>query len=246
MAKNEPQTTSIESTDQAAKADRDIAARYGALETSVEKAEQAFGDIKRLAREQATEAEVVAEARRREQDKALYDMNAERQKVKDQHAREDADRETKFKEREAATRAAEDELLSLLKVQRDPNGKVPAGKIIRDAFEARIAEAEKAAEGKGKAIAEKEAKAAAELEKAKGATELALLKQENAQLKTQNETLGTHNRELLAKQNEVVGHMKEVADGAFKAAGGVVAQGNAALGTAAGGAGQGKRPGFPG
>lgn len=167
----------------------------------------------------------------------------ERQKVLDGYAREDAEREAKLQTRETAVKDAEDELLGMLKVSRDPEGKTPALKVIRTAFDARVAEADKAGEGRGKGIAKAEYETQKKLDVAEAAKDKALLEQENGQLKARNAALEKQVADLLAQQGTVVGHMKDLGLGALQASAGVQGKAVESLQTAAAGQGGQKRPG---
>ena len=224
------------------KNDGTIIATYEKAEAGVDALEVLLANAKRNLRATIVELGEAAEARRREHEKALYDMAAERQSVKDGHAREDAQRNETHARRMALVVEAEDELLGMLGLRREAiESGVPAGRFIRDAFAKRLAAAESAGFSKGMNEAKAEATAAAKLKAAEDATASALLAKENETLKIRNADLESQNKDLLANQQRVVGDMKEVATGAFAAAGGVMAAGQNALGTAAG-AGQQQRP----
>jgi len=227
-------TKNTNPTDTQTKTDAELAAGYTSAIEAAKKAEQVAADLQRTLKQQAEVVAANAEERRRVQDKALYDLGVERQKVKDQQEREDEERNKAFLAREQAVKEAESEILTLLKLQRNEEDVVPEKMTIREAFAARIAEVEKTAEARGKAVADAAAQQKAALDEAKGSTAGALLKQENDQLKVANAALVKQNADLLANQQKIVGDMKDVANNAFTAAGGVVAQGNGALATSAG------------
>lgn len=215
------------------KNDQTIAAAYTNMDVAAEKVEKLAADLRRTLREQSTVTAAAAEDRRREQDKALYDMAAERQRQLDGYLREDRERDLAYKARETALSEGEDELLSVLNVTRDAEGKVPTARVIRTAFTAHLAKVETAAEGKGKGIAKGEYETAKKIDDANAAGTLALLKQENTQLRERNTSLERQVADLMLQQGKVVGDMKDLAARGLDASAGIQGKANDALSTAA-------------
>lgn len=213
------------------KTDESIASAYSAALAATSKVDDFVTKLRKALKEQADSVALSAEERRREQDKALYDMEVERRKVVDQQAAEDAAREASFKAKTAALNEAVSELCGLLGIN---NGaEVPSPKAIRTAFDNAIASAAKAGEGKGAGIAKAAYETQKRIDEALADKNISLLTQSNAQLTARNNALEAQVTELLAQQNQVVGHMKDLGLGALTASAGVQAKANDALAAAA-------------
>lgn len=210
-----------------------IAAAYEKAAKVTENLELTIIGLRRTLNEEASAISESAELRRRAQDVADYDAEVARQKVLDEQEREDRERHVAYTTRFSALREGEDELLGLLGVRRDSEGKVPTAKILRTAFEAHVAEATKAGEGKGKGMAEREYLTAKKIDAAEAEKTTALIKQENEYLKKRNEVLEKQNAELLADANKNLDRMKDLAARGLDASAGIQGKATESLQTAA-------------
>ncbi len=225
--------TNAGTIDAEAKTGKEIASEFGNAGKGLGQIEEGVAHLRRLLSQQAEGVEAAEEARRRSHDKQMYDLAQERQKVKDEHTREDADREAAHKKRESEIADSEKEICALLGVKpKAGDDKLPTRTELRDAFTKKIQDTEKAAEEKGKKSAEEKAASDKALEEAKGATASALLTQENKHLKERVTALEKQNAELLANQQKVVGDMKDVATGALNASAGVQKNANESMSAA--------------
>lgn len=215
---------------------KEISAKFASILGGIGESEASLNNLKLLLKTQSEQSAESEQERSRSHEAAMYQLAQERQVVVDRYAREDQEREQAFSVRHAALIAAEDALCTLLGIPRDVDHP-QTGKAIELAFNAKISAVDKEGQATAFGIAKGMYEGAKKLDAAEANTASALLKQENDQLKRENAALMTRNQELSASQQKTVDKIAEVAAGAFSAAGGVVAKGNDALGTAAGSAG---------
>lgn len=218
---------------------KDIAMSYDKLSGDIGTSEKVLNDLKLLVKVQSESVAASEQERSRSHEAAMYQLAQERQTVVDRYARDDAEREAIHHARNVALTTAEVDLCTLLSITRTDDGHMQVGKAIELAFNTKIAATDKAAEGRGRGMAQAEYAMQKKIDTAEANTASALLKQENDQLKRENAALVARNGELSSSQQKTVDKIAEVAAGAFSAAGGVVAKGNDALGTAAGAGGSG-------
>jgi len=154
-----------------------------------------------------------------------------RQTVKDQQAAEDKARDEAYAKRTNEVQERETELCQLLGCtwENSLNGR----KVIQGAFLKKVAEVEKAAEGKAAGIAKREFEQEKKLDIANNQAALALLNQKNAQFEVQVKTLTEQNAKLLLAAESQVSGMKDLAAKGFEAAGAINGRGASALETAA-------------
>ncbi len=225
--------TNAGTIDAEAKTGKEIATEFGNAGKGLGQIEEGVAHLRRLLSQHETTVEAAEEDRRRLHEKQMYDLAQERQKIKDDQAREDVEREAAHKKREAEIAESEKELCALLGIKpKTGEDKLPTRAELRDAFTKKIQDTEKAAEEKGKKAAEEKAASDKALEEAKGATASALLTQENKHLKERVTALEKQNAELLANQQKVVGDMKDVATGALNASAGVQKNANESMSAA--------------
>jgi|SRR5271166_1262442 len=195
---------------------------------------------RRQIREQVEQAAALAEQRRRDNEKYEYDLAMSRQAVKDQQAAEDKVRDEAHVKRTNEVHQRENELCSLLGCTWENS--FDGRKVVQAAFAKKVAEVEKAAEGKATGMAKREFEQEKKLDMANNQAALALLNQKNAQLEVQVKTLADQNAKLLQAAETQVSGMKDLAAKGFEAAGAIGTRGMGALETAAqGGLGMSQR-----
>jgi hypothetical protein len=182
----------------------------------------------------ADEVIQIEEARR--QEGATYDFNLKMKRDGQlaAFAKEDAEREAAFEQREKALSAAETDFGELVGVEPTAGDHLATGKALRTAYAAKLDAMYRDGEKDGKEAAVASAQLQKQIADANAKTDLELLRQENKQLKERVAALELQNKGLLEQQQKTADTIASVAKGAFDAAGGVVAKGNEALGTAAG------------
>jgi hypothetical protein len=215
--------------------------RYDAAAREVDGVIGQLDTLRKNLQKGATDVMRIEEERRQEAETYAFNLKMQRQAETAEFEKKFTARAAELDEREASLTASENELISLVGVTRADNHLATA-KNIRLAFDAKIEAANKAGEGKGKAMAEATYTQQKKLDEANAATKNALLEQENKQLQARNAELKAQNDALLANQQKVVVDMKDVATGAFSAAGGLVGKSQDALANAAAGSTLG-RPG---
>jgi len=213
------------------KAATDTVSALTGMDKALEKFELDIIAQRRAIKQQAEEATLLAEARRRETEKYEYDLAMSRQSVKDQQAAEDKAREEAHTKRVTEVQERESELCALLGCawENSLNGR----KTIQTAFAKKVAEIENAATGKAMGMAKKEFEQEKKLADAQNQAALALVNQKNAQLETQVKVLTEQNAKLLQSAETQVSGMKELAAKGFEAAGAIGTRGMGALETAA-------------
>lgn len=215
---------------------------FTALATVKTLSEQLEGIQKSLT-ESATEVVGIEEQRRQEGATFAFDLKLKRDAQLAVFAKEDEDRRDAFSKRDAALLTAEDVFTELLGVGVTVNDHAATGKAIRVSYETALKAAAAAGETTGKAAAAASYNIAKKVDDANAATKLALLEQQNTQLTLRNGQLEAQVKQLLDAQAKVNETVADVAKQGLQAAAGVVAQGNNALGTAAGGSFAGRTAG---
>lgn len=214
-----------------AKTDNTIATSYSNLVTALEKAEVTVTALKRELRNQAEVVANAAQERSREQEQELYRLETERRRIVDEYNRQDAERIARIQARENALQELEVELSGIFGVPVSGEG-VANVKAFKQALDARVAAAEKTAEGRGRGIAEAVYATQKRLDDAALATKTALLEQENKQLMQLNAQLAKANNDLMTQQAATTQQMKEISLGALTASAGITGKANEAMQTA--------------
>ena len=208
------------------KNDQTIAAKYQSASANIAKVEADAVALRRLLDEQAENAAAAAEQRRREQDQAVYDAAVERRRVEDENARYDKERREVLAGIEGRVQEAQEELKGLL----GTTDYTPKG--IRVAFDAKIAQVDKVAEGRGRGMAKADYDTQKRIDDATTEKTSALIVQENKQLKERNAALEKEVLDLRNAQSNVVNIMKDLGLGALNASAGIQNKANEALQTA--------------
>lgn len=210
------------------------AARYTRAADGLQPAIDQLDTLRKSLLAGAADVAAIEEARR--QEGATYDFNLKlkRDVQLAEFAKEDAKREADFEKRDQALTAAEVSFGKLVDVSPTSGDHLATSAALHEAFNTKLEQEYKEGEKAGKESAAAAYAINKKVDEANAAKETALLKQENEQLKAANAKLESQYKALLDAQAKVNETVAEVAKTGLQAAGGVVNQGNAALGTAAG------------
>lgn len=186
------------------------------------------------------------EKRRREAEKAIYDLGQERQSVLIQQAEEDRVRQIRIQDEErnhrlnlqTQTAIVENSKKNFVNMVNDILGQRATvenfdPRTAKETLEKKIESERDKSFLAGKAEVQKEFEYKEKLNEAALATKISLLEEKESNTRKKNEELTTENRRLQDQLAQMMSKMAEMPAGAFTAAAGLVNKGNEALSSAA-------------